>query len=220
MSEKRPDIPDSERLEKLYRRAGDAEPDGRVDSAVLAKARRTTSRTRGHGLRHPGAWGVGIAAAASVILAVGIVFQRGWQPGMSDMPGASEPSESLMKDAEGAAAPPGAGADTGRRGAKETGPNGEMTDSDDAEVTGSRFRREDRGQAQAVPERKANQATMAAPATVNEEQPLNPEAWLGRIEKLVERGRLDSARRELRSFREAYPSVEIPPAILEGLDAE
>lgn len=43
------------------------------------------------------------------------------------------------------------------------------------------------------------------------------EAWLERIEILIERGRLDAARESLAKFRLAYPQTGIPPRISEAL---
>lgn len=204
---------DDARLERLYSQAADAEPDGRLDDAVLGSARKAARLPRRTGLPHSGAWGVGIAAAASLVLAVGIVLHQGWQPGVGDVPGAAEPSEPLMKDAERPATPTAGGASTRQQSAEEPEAKAETSGLDRVQVTGSRIQREERNEPQATPEREAERAGMAARTTVNDDEHPGPEAWLERIRELIEDGELDQARGELREFQAHYPSARVPAEI-------
>ena len=49
------------------------------------------------------------------------------------------------------------------------------------------------------------------PATVD--SPAVREAWLSRIEELLELGRQDEARASLTEFRRRYPHAPLPPAL-------
>lgn len=217
MTDEKRHNPDDARLERLYSQAADAEPDSRLDDAVLGRARKAARVSRRTGLPHPGAWGVGIAAAASLVLAVGIVLHQGWQPSIGDVPGTAEPSESLMKDAEQPAAPAAGGPSMKQRGGEASEAKAEATELGRVQVTGSRIRREDRNEPRATPEREAEQAGMAAPATVDDDEHPGPEAWLEQIRELIGDGELDQARGELRDFQTHYPSARVPVDIREQL---
>ena len=45
------------------------------------------------------------------------------------------------------------------------------------------------------------------------------DAWLERISQLIREGRVEAAARELELFRQAYPGAEVPPDILNALEA-
>ncbi len=56
--------------------------------------------------------------------------------------------------------------------------------------------------------------SMAATARQREEgAPLDPEAWLRRVERLQSRGLDAEARRELLAFRQQYPDHPLPAAL-------
>lgn len=216
MTEDKYHKPDTRRLEQLYRRAADGEPASRIDEAVLGKARRAASRPRRGGLRHPGAWGVGLAAAASLVLAVGLVFQYDWQPTPE-----SEQLEQFRASAELEQADkpsaPAAGDGVKRQDVDEAMEIRESAEFNQIQVTGARSRDEAGRDSQESRKTEAAEARIATPVPPEEEGQSSPEAWLERIRDLAEAGELDEARQEMRNFRDAYPSASIPIGIREAL---
>lgn len=207
--------PEREDLERLYRQAADAEPDGQVDEAVLARAREAASARRPRPWAHFGPWGVGIAAAASIVLAVGLVYRIGLQP---------QPASPQMQEFRAKSRPEPAGEAPSR----EAGTLNEADSADEpaglrkseaqdrARVMGVRMRQGEAEQKAAAPPPEAEDG--ASPADPMEQ--LSPEAWLERIRGQVHQGRFEEAREELRQFQEKYPSAEIPLGIRNALASE
>lgn len=221
MTDSRQENRDNEALESLYRQAADAEPDGRIDDLVLEKARRAASRPRPRRLRHPGAWGVGIAAAASLVLAVGLFLQQGGPPepqsmeqfrvkeGLQDADTKSEPTAPAMKST------PQAGESAGIR-------ESEALQRDDAGAAraGQRAETENAEEMDSGVNEIGAERDLATPLPADEGRESTPEAWLERIHQLVNSGRLDEARHQIRRFREAHPSAEVPVEIREALASD
>lgn len=217
MTEDNRQNPDPTRLERLYRQAAHAEPDSRIDEAVLGKARRAASRTRRGGLRHPGAWGAGLAAAASLVLAVGLVFQYGWQPAPESDHLKQFRARAEMEQADEPSAP-AAGDSIRRQDAEEPPAVKESAELNRVQVTGARVKEEAGREDQESREAKGEEAETAAPALDDESDRIRPEKWLERIRDLSDAGELESAREELRAFQETHPEVEVPRDIRELLE--
>lgn len=217
MTEDRRHKPDATRLEQLYHRAADAEPDRRIDETVLGKARMAASRPRRGALRHPGAWGAGLAAAASLVLAVGLVFQYGWQPTPESERLKQFRARAKMEQADKPSAP-AAGDSIKRQDAEVPAPIEESAGMDRVQVTGARTRKEADGEGRESQKAEADEARMAAPVPMEEGEQLSPEAWLERIRMLIQDDRRERAKEELRSFKTSYPSTNIPSEIRDMLD--
>lgn len=211
--------PDTTRLERLYRQGADAEPDSRIDDAVLGEAREAAFRPRRRSLRHPGAWGAGLAAAASLVLAVGLVFQYGWQPAPESRQLEQFRASAEMERADKPAAP--AAGDS--RKLEDTGEPTAIRESAElnrVQVTGARAREEAEREGQESRKTEADEVRMAAPPPAEEGAQRTPEAWLDRIRELVNNGQMSEARRQVRLFGEAYPSAEIPVEIREAVASD
>lgn len=216
MTENNRHNPDSTRLEQVYRQAADAEPDSRIDEAVLGKARGAASGPRRGGLRHPGTWGVGLAAAASLVLAVGLVFQYGWQPAPESEQLKQFRARAEMERVDKPSAP-AAGDSRKLEDAEEPAAIQESAELNGVQVTGARAREKVDGDGRGSRKTEADEARMAAPPPVEEGERLSPEVWLERIRALSEAGKLDEARKEMRNFRDTHPSIKIPAEIQEAL---
>lgn len=234
MSSQRPDMTESERkrLETLYRRAADAEPDPGIDRMIRARA--AAHPVSGH--RRVLVWGGGLAAAACLVLAVGIGLQVG--PPAPQAP----PTPSMEMDV---ALPPESGArqeDAFKAGDKAAAEE-DSRELSGASVTGSRVRREPQLEAEPEPQAEARveprdfvtpsssrddrarsreRQTAAPPKpaalrSVPEQiELLPPGPWLERIRELVAAGKTETAREMLEAFRKQYPDETIP-AELEAL---
>lgn len=216
MTEDNRQKPDPTRLDQLYRQAAHAEPDSRIDEAVLGKARRAASRTRRSGLRHPGAWGVGLAAAASLVLAVGLVSQYGWQPAPESDHRKQFRARAEMEQADEPSAP-AADDSIRRRDAEEPAAIKESAELNRVQVTGARAPEEAGREDQESREAKVDETEMAAPTLDDGGDRIRPEVWLERIRDLSEAGQMESAREELHAFQETHPEVEIPQDLRELL---
>lgn len=219
MSNEKRQPSDKEHLQRLYRQSADAEPESRVDDAVLGKARNAALAPRRRGLRHPGTWGLGMAAAASLVLAVGLYIDQGYRVEIDPLP-AVNPEIRLEDHAMEEA---GAAGTAGERVAPAAAPvigEGETSTRQQADQAAYRAKRPgpaagqgETGNSKAVEEDEMRSA--AAPA----EEPGDPDAegWLARIERLIEAGNLEQARQEFREFRAAYPAATVPAGIRERL---
>lgn len=219
MTEDKRDNPDTTGLDKLYRQAADAEPDRRIDEAVLGKARRSASRPRRRSLRHPGAWGTGLAAAASLVLAVGLVFQYGWQPTPESEQMKQFRARAEMEQADKPAAP-AVGDSRKLQDSAEPTAIRESAELNRVQVTGARARDEAEREGQESRKTEADEARMAAPPPAEEDEERTPEAWLDQIRQLVNNGQMSEARYQVRLFRESYPSAEIPVEIREAVASD
>lgn len=215
MTEDRRNNPETERLERLYRQAADAEPDGRIDDAVLGRARKAVSARRRRALPYLGPWGVGIAAAASVVLGVGLFYQVGWEsgPAAPDMQQFRAEPEAEVPDRP--ASPP-VGASSKAESAAEPATVKKARELDRAES--SARARQDAGMEDSAGQPASfDEHRLSEPVPAEEAERLSPEARLERIRDLIEEGQLDEAREDLREFQASHPSVEIPAAIQEAL---
>lgn len=219
MTEDKRHHPDTRRLEQLYHQAADAEPLRGVDNAVLTQAHRAASGSRRRALRHPGGWGLSLAAAASLVLAVGMVFQYGWQP----TPESEQPEQFWTREGMETADKPSApvaGDSIKRQGAEEEAVIKEPAELNRVQVTGARNRQESEREEQKSRESERDEVRLAAPVPTTEDEQLGPEEWLERIRGLAEAGKMDSAREELRAFHEIHPDVEVPRNIQGLLEDE
>lgn len=209
------------RLDRLYRQAADVEPDRRIDEAVLGESRSAASSPRRRTLRRPGAWGAGLAAAASLVLAVGLVFQYGWQPTPETGRLEHFRAKAEMEQTDKPSAP-AAGDSIERQDGGEPAAIEESTELNRLPVAGARTREAGDRDGQKSRKPEPDEAHLASPPPVDEGERLGPEAWLERIRALAEAEKLDEARQEMRDFRDAYPSVRIPIEIRNALatDAE
>lgn len=219
MTEDRHHNPDIQRLEQLYHQAADAEPLRDVDNAVLTQAHRAASGSRRLALRHPGAWGAGLAAAASLVLAVGLVFQYGWQPAPESERLRQFRARAEMEQADKPSAP-AAGDGIKRQDGGEPMAIEESAELNRVQVTGARNRQESAREEQKSRESERDEVRLAAPVPTTEDEQLGPEEWLERIRGLAEAGKMDSAREELRAFREIHPDVEVSQDIQALLEDE
>lgn len=69
--------PDERELAQLYGRLSQAEPDAKLDAAILAQAQAAVQSKPGRARRR---WSVGFASAAALVLAVGIVWRSNMLP--------------------------------------------------------------------------------------------------------------------------------------------
>lgn len=219
MTEDKRHKPNAERLDRLYRQAADVEPGSRIDETVLGEARSAAFAPRRRALRHPGAWGVGLAAAASLVLAVGLVFQHGWQPIPESGQLQQFRARAEMEQADRPSAP-AAEASRELEDAAEPAAIRESAELNRVQVTGARSRDEAGRVDQENRKTEADEARMAEPLPVEEGEQRTPEAWLDRIRELVNNGQMSEARHQVRLFREAYPSAEIPVEIREAVASE
>jgi hypothetical protein len=219
MTEDKRNNPDTTRLERLYRQAADAEPESRIDEAVLGEARSAASSPRRRDLRHPGAWGAGLAAAASLVLAVGLVFQYGWQPTPETGNLEQFRDRAKMEQADTPSAP-AAGDNVKRQDGGEPAAIEESAELNRIQVTGARTREEMDGESREAQKSEADEARMAAPPPAEEAEQRTPEAWLEKIRELVNNDEMEEARHQLRLFKEAYPAAEIPVEIREAVAPE
>lgn len=219
MTEDKRHNPDTRGLDRLYRQAADAEPDRRIDEAVLGQARRVASRPRRRALRHPGAWGTGLAAAASLVLAVGLVFQYGWQPTPESEQIKQFRARAEMERADKPTAP-AAGDSIKRQNVEEPKAIRESAELNRAQVTGARTREEAEREGQESRKTETDEARMAAPPPVEEGAKPTPEAWLDQIREFVNNGQMSEARQQVRLFRETYPSEQIPVEIREAVASD
>lgn len=219
MIESRRDKPDTERLGRLYRQAADVEPDDRLDATVLARVRKAASGPRRQGLRPAGAWGVGLAAAASLVLAVGLVFQYGWQSAPRSEQLEQFGAGTEMEQADKPAAP-AVGASRKLEDAGEPAAIKEAAELNRDQVAGSRTREEAEREGRESQRTEADEASMAATPPAEEDGHPIPERWLDQIRELLKNGQLSEARHQARLFREAYPAAEIPTEIREALASD
>jgi hypothetical protein len=103
MSQK-PTPADLQDLERRYASGRDIEPDPGLDRIIQARAEQAIQPTRRH---RPAPWLGGLATAAALVLAIGVVLQQGVFEGdrMPAPPADSTGSESRLDRLESAAAP-------------------------------------------------------------------------------------------------------------------
>jgi len=178
---------DPDRDEKLsagYRALGSEEPPPALDSAILAAARRRSTRLRVPHLR----WRVPLSVAAVLVLAVGVTLRMlperpdaesvALAPQVMETPRPAAPAQEAATPAPRAAA----AADVAARPAPASAAAG------------------------AVAESRMRMETAAKSA----EAVQTPEAWLARIVELRKQGRRREADESLAEFRKRYPGYRIP----------
>jgi len=214
-------------ISQRYRELGTQEPPPALDRAILAAARRATSRHR---------WYSSLAAAAVLIFAVAIVVQFERQPpdqvpmSTPSTPVAAPPSEQQAAPQEREAPTRSPAKPAQRRRAApdvqfapeppartESAPSAPApAPTPDANVAAPA------AGAAADVERKRADEMQAAPqlqrsrvmprAAHLEEEP--PERWLERIIELRRAGRHEEADKQLAAFRQHHPSYKVPEAAL------
>lgn len=195
---------DSE-LSRRYRETGkEAGPPPHIDERIRAAARGEVNARPARRERGRPAWTGPLAAAAVMVLAVGVTFHMARDPGTVSREASPPP---VHDEAGKQSGQPESSAGSGVRGARslEYAP--------------------DPGRASATdPSVRKESARTSAPdgqALKPDEAP-EPRAWLSRIRELVAQGDAQAARDQLRRFVERYPEHEIPAelaALLEGGDA-
>jgi hypothetical protein len=190
------------RLSDAYRDLPGAEPPAALDEAVLAAARAASGRRRRlvHG-PFAGSWLAPAAAAAVVVLAVGLTLF------VVDRSGAPVPGELQGEDpALPAAPPPVSGRTTQEESAESRAPAAkrqhELRERRDAAPAEHRFTVEP-APAAAAPEMESG-VRKSAPADEADWR-ASPEAWLAHIESLKRAGRAAEAEASLAEFRRQFP---------------
>lgn len=192
-----PHNPDAKELEALYRSGRDIEPEPGLDRIIRARAEQAARQGKP---QRPARWLGGLATAAALVLAIGVALQQ------------SPPEHAELEEALQTSAP--APARRAER-AEEPAPalQREMLSDragqseSDAAVTASRQR---------APSPAASFRAEEAPALEVLAEP-EPDAWLGRIERLIEHDHLHEAREQLDQFRNQFPETEIPQSINQAL---
>ncbi len=124
-----------------------------------------------------------------------------------------------MEQADKPAAP-AAGDSIKRQNVEEPKAIRESAELNRAQVTGARTREEAEREGQESRKTETDEALMAAPSPVEEGAQPTPEAWLDQIREFVNNGQMSEARQQVRLFREAYPSAEIPVEIREAVASD
>jgi hypothetical protein len=228
-------------ISQRYRELGTEEPTPELDRAILAAARRATSRHR---------WYSSLAAAAVIIFAVAIVIQIERQPPdqvpMSApstpvvAPPSAEPAAPEKREARPAMpakAPPRRSAEQAPQFAPEPPPRVESLPATPAPAPAPApepsanvaapaagaapdmpYRRMDEPRAAPQPQRSMAARSEAMSTAQLERQ--SPERWLERIARLRQLGRDEEAEKELARFRESYPDYRIPEAMAKRLEKQ
>ena len=215
-------------ISQRYRELGTAEPPPALDRAILAAARRATSRHR---------WYSSLAAAAVLIFAVAIAVQIERRPPEQvpmSAPSAPVSEQAAPQEREAPAATPAKPVPYQRarpdaQFAPEPPARTESTPSAPAPAPtqGANVASPAAGSA-ADAERKRADEMRAAPqlqssrvmprsasrAAQLEEEP--PERWLARIIELRRAGRHEEADKQLAAFRQHNPNYKVPEAALKG----
>lgn len=185
--------PDAE-LERLYRDAGDIEPEAGLDRLIRARAGASLERPPERSSR---SWAGGLVAASVALVALAVVLQ---QSPPDDSPAPAAADRSAIDTA------PAREADADRlRTAAPAKPLPRRTRAEPAA--------EERARAAAPLEDESR--AMAAPdvAATGEAR-----ALLAEIRALVEAGELDRARARLEVLREHHPETEVPEPLARALE--
>lgn len=189
--------PGDQRISALYRQGRDVEPPAAVDERILAASCRAVgTRPRALG-PFSSRWPIPVSVAAVLLIAIAVVplMTRETQQDIGSTVGGSR--QEAAPQMEAPAREPAAG----------------------------------RSDAPALQERRTNGlshkqrlAEPVAPASEPASEETTPraareaaESTLARIAKLIDEGRLEQARREMRAFRQAYPSHPVDDALLRRL---
>jgi len=186
-----------------YRRLPPEEPPAHLDAAIRAEARRALETHAAPLVPPTGrrSWAFPIAAAAVIMLAVGITIQIERQDEEAPAP----PAAPQAKPAESAA-----------RQEAPAAPVPKHALRDDAKM-----------EAQATDNlAKTQPASPATPPAVAERRMQSfgaaavepPERWLERIAELRKAGKDEEADRQLAEFRKRYPDFRIAPEMLEKVE--
>ena len=184
-------------LEALYRSGSHVEPEPGLDRIIRARAEQAATQGKRH---RPARWLGGLATAAALVLAIGVALQQG----------PSEPArmqETLRSPALDAPARPEPAEDLAPTLEREMFSDRSGAAESDVIVTSPRQR---------APSPVASFRAEEAPAFEVLAEP-GPEAWLARIEHLIEHDHLHEAREQLDQFRDQFPETEIPETINQAL---
>lgn len=215
------------RLTALYRRMAAENPPAALDARILAAAGRAVARRRWWQLPMRPVWGVPLASAAVVLLALSLVTfvaldRRGVEPAAgpsrSDAPAASTAAEMHGRDLDEGEVP------EARRAEREDAPAEHRRKAAQALApapASATAGTEMGAPASSMPLAPARPVAKGEPAEPMGEGDglLRPEPWLARISALVASGRRSEAAAELARFRRAYPDHPVPPALQSLLPA-
>ncbi|NBB92326.1 MAG: hypothetical protein GVY32_04060 [Gammaproteobacteria bacterium] len=234
--------PDDERLAQLYGEQGDIEPGPGIDQRIRARARDAAPSSR---LPRPASWLGGVAVAASLVVVVAIVVDteppgRGMPEAEPVTPSQSMPSgdadragasafsaseteaagqdavaEPAMEQAIPSPAVPSPSPPMERRARDSAADDAARTAREQYEALGS-LRQTDTDGAEA---RELLRTTEQAGLDQRDDQSVAAERALWLIERLIDVGNTEQARARFESFRDEYPGHEIPPALLDRLEA-
>lgn len=165
------------KVSRRYRDLGSEEPPKALDDAILAAGRRASAR-------RPRRWYAPLAAAAILVLAVGVAVHVDWQrPDHESVEPVAQPP--VLKDDSAMPTPPPEVATQPKPSARQA----------PAEVP------KERGETPASSPSEHKAMARLAEA---------PERWLERIAQMRKDGRNEEADKELAEFRKRYPDYAIP----------
>ena len=223
-------------ISQRYRELGTEEPAPELDRAILAAARRATSRHR---------WYSSLAAAAVIIFAVAIVVQIERQPpdqvpmsapstpvivpptveqaapekreARPAMPAKPAPRRSAEQAPQFAPEPPRA---ESAPAAPAPAPAPEPSANVAAPAAGAApdmpYRRMD--EPRAAPQLSRSMAARSEAMSTAQLERQSPERWLERIARMRQLGQDEEAEKELARFRESYPDYRISEAMGKRLE--
>lgn len=224
---------DDARLEALYRKLPQPEPDAPLDAAVRALAQRAAAATTRKPIASHRHWLPVFGVAAVVALAVGFAFRLG--PQLWQRPSAVAPAEPAAESAPAPMALPEPAMES-QAPAPAPAAKAAALDLQKVENAASRpapraFPPPARAMREAAPpaaEAKPSAAapmrpertdaqsagapaqSLAAPATMDSNATLYPEHWLANIRQMLRENRREAARRSLERFRKTYPDYRLP----------
>lgn len=208
---------DSE-LSKRYRNeAGDATPPASVDDRLRAAARREVEAGPRRFGFFPANWAKPLVAAAVLVLAVGVVLQMVEEEGVYYEKIKSPADDTARQQSEEFEARPKPQADEPKvfeYAPIAEMPAGEMLNQAPAAALGRGTPEKPRARRSTASDRTlgdTNNPSLPQPASESE-------AWLVQIRRLVEEGRLETARQHLAGYRQRFPGRPVPPALLQLLD--
>ena len=207
-------------LERLYRRAGDVEPDPALDRRIRTMGRDAAHHVAGREpVRSPARWIGGLATAAVAVLAIGVIVEQAQPPSRAPAPPAVEEALAPQTDAVPAARP-AASADRAEAGDAAVLERRQRNAADVAGVSEREAAAPEPARREApVPavEAKPELSAFAGDAPGEIALPSESLLLLATIREAIAEDDLERARELLATFREMHPDIEVPADIRENL---